>query len=1290
MLALLGAPVMAGGVAIVSTELSDNGDDDGFADTLETVHLRLVLQNTTGVAQTNVVMRLSTETPEIACVGRPLVVVGDLAAGETRLTEAFVLTVGDVDRASLGLGELDDLSAQFEVTVFSDQLASFARAPVLTLDLDLDVTGGAGATTFFEGFESGDLASFTSQNLDAGRSSLSGSDEFRCQYSDPDWTGSNSYGHITDCFLGATAQQADATYWQVDGPGPDPGWPGRGFSGSHSLYYGIELDPALGHTTPLAVLEATRTGDPINIGWGRVCEGDGITECVDDLGCPIGDSCVATRPIVTFKHQVSLYNFRTDRTTQMDRGVVQVQLADESGQPVGPWIKVEPYLNPYDVQNVSFVFNCFFDPADDGNTEDDFFDPTNPERRLGPSSTCYPEWTFGRTGDTFDPFDSTRLRYADGPGLEGETGLGTWVESKFDLSRFRGRRVRVRFLVTSMKAGGIESWEVAYAFNPWSEEDGWWIDDFEVGGVLTSPATVQADIKANDTLPGFGDGDGDGLIDACDTCPDELDPGQGDLDGDGVGDLCDNCPANVNPDQLDSDMDGLGEACDRCPAGDGADDDGDGLGCSSDNCLDEPNAGQSDQDADGFGDACDACPLDPENDRDGDGVCEEIDSCPTGYNADQSPTVRISADLGLDADVRDFVASPDGATVVYLADQDLDEMFELYATPVSGGEPIRLGSTYVPEGDVYDHGIAISPDSSRVVYLADLERVTFNELYSVPLDGQTVPVKISGSMVPGGNVEWWPGTLISPDGSTVVYLADQDTLDQFDLYGVPIDGGTSVSLTSGTAVSIDSFAISPDSSRVVYADGNSNGVDLFSVPVGGGERVRLNQVGTVLPEDGYRISPVGPTVVFRSDEEAAGVYELYRTPVEGGIPVKVNGTLVSGSGVSVFHLGPDGATVFYHAQDELTGTGTYKIPLLGGTPVRVLDTWPIFSPDGRWMIYDDSSGNLYSKQVESQIPIWLSSSSPTTWDELSISPDSSTVVYLSDGALRSVPIDGGAVVRLDGPLPENFYLSGFEISPDSSAVVYVASSDGNWLYGVPIHGGPVVRLHDSILRGTYGWNPGWDFVPHSSAVIFNTPEEKPDVHELFVTLLEPDTDADGTLETCDACPGVFNPVQADTDGDGVGDLCDNCPDTANYDQADLDLDGRGDTCDCQPTDPDVLRPAEIGRLDVDLSLTGETLLSWVATRGAERYSVTRGSLSSLTRTEYGACLAEGLLATDFADPGMPAPGDGFGYLVQAQSLECGLGSLGFSSFETERDNADAAACVGATASVAAPGGKSPI
>lgn len=76
-----------------------------------------------------------------------------------------------------------------------------------------------------------------------------------------------------------------------------------------------------------------------------------------------------------------------------------------------------------------------------------------------------------------------------------------------------------------------------------------------------------------------------------------------DGDGDGVPNVLDNCPDDANPDQADQDDDGLGDVCD--------DSDGDTVPDATDNCVQVANLDQSDQDDDGQGDVCDPCPFDP-------------------------------------------------------------------------------------------------------------------------------------------------------------------------------------------------------------------------------------------------------------------------------------------------------------------------------------------------------------------------------------------------------------------------------------------------------------------------------------------------------------------------------------------------------------------------------------------------------------------------------------------------------------------------------------------------------
>jgi hypothetical protein len=109
-------------------------------------------------------------------------------------------------------------------------------------------------------------------------------------------------------------------------------------------------------------------------------------------------------------------------------------------------------------------------------------------------------------GETFLPFAENRLGNAEGPGLRGALGLGTWVESKFNLERFRGRRARLRFLNTDLKINGTNTtWASVFTtLNPGPGDDGIVIDDIQVTNVLTSPAMISVDNKANAGLPACG------------------------------------------------------------------------------------------------------------------------------------------------------------------------------------------------------------------------------------------------------------------------------------------------------------------------------------------------------------------------------------------------------------------------------------------------------------------------------------------------------------------------------------------------------------------------------------------------------------------------------------------------------------------------------------------------------------------------------------------------------------------------------------------------------------------
>jgi hypothetical protein len=259
-------------------------------------------------------------------------------------------------------------------------------------------------------------------------------------------------------------------------------------------------------------------------------------------------------------HQVALIDGRVDVTQDdpqatgapfpdlgaqegFDRGVVMAQVVDELGKPAGDWLKLDPYINTYDhIATTSFP-NCMFDPIDDGSNEEDFFQPEDPMRRYGPSATCFPEHAFADLGETDSPFDPDNVGFADGPGLQGMWGLGTWINSNFDLSRFRGRGIRLRFLVSAMQIVPNADWEEYLQWNPNPGDNGWWLDDITVTSALAAPATVSVDLADNSGLPGA--------------------PSSADPDGDAICTASgDNCPGVSNPDQADGDFDGSGTACD--------------------------------------------------------------------------------------------------------------------------------------------------------------------------------------------------------------------------------------------------------------------------------------------------------------------------------------------------------------------------------------------------------------------------------------------------------------------------------------------------------------------------------------------------------------------------------------------------------------------------------------------------------------------------------------------------------------------------------------------------------
>jgi len=74
-------------------------------------------------------------------------------------------------------------------------------------------------------------------------------------------------------------------------------------------------------------------------------------------------------------------------------------------------------------------------------------------------------------------------------------------------------------------------------------------------------------------------------------------------------------------------------------------------------------------------------------------------------------------------------------------------------------------------------------------------------LFKVPLDGSTEAIPLSPPLVAGGDVLGF--FIVSPDGGRVVYRADQDTDEVFELYASKLDGTGNVRLNVPLPAGLD-------------------------------------------------------------------------------------------------------------------------------------------------------------------------------------------------------------------------------------------------------------------------------------------------------------------------------------------------------------------------------------------------------------------------------------------------------------------------------------------------------
>lgn len=118
------------------------------------------------------------------------------------------------------------------------------------------------------------------------------------------------------------------------------------------------------------------------------------------------------------------------------------------------------------------------------------------------------------------------------------------------------------------------------------------------------------------------------------------------------------------------------------------------------------------------------------------------------------------------------------------------------------------------------------------------------------------------------------------------------------------------------------------------------------------------------------------------------------------------------------------------------------------------------SPDGRYIAWADGvsrkGGKVWIRDLQKDVVRPIAGAGPTR--SVFWSPDSEFILFVAEGELRRVPIDGGPVAKICSVLGGGSGINGGAVSPDGAMVVFAIHTPSR-LYQVPFGGGEAEPLH---------------------------------------------------------------------------------------------------------------------------------------------------------------------------------------------------------------------------------------
>lgn len=238
---------------------------------------------------------------------------------------------------------------------------------------------------------------------------------------------------------------------------------------------------------------------------------------------------------------------------------------------------------------------------------------------------------------------------------------------------------------------------------------------------------------------------------------------------------------------------------------------------------------------------------------------------------------------------------------------------DISASTLHAIKPLASGISY---------GYQATPDGSKVIYRKQTSYSDPSELFSVSLEGNRIPQKISGSDYVGSGV-YSNKEIITSNSEKLVYIADNyaDQIPALNLVSTMTDGsGLPISI-SNLYQDINLFQITSDDLRVLFIAGPYQQWSLYSTLLdgSGGEPISLSTYESMGNVTDFIAIPDSNKVVYLADH---GVFISYTD----NHVTSTNQLSTTNYGYAQLELTPDKQSILI-----LSNNGIYKIPLDGTT-----------------------------------------------------------------------------------------------------------------------------------------------------------------------------------------------------------------------------------------------------------------------------------------------------------------------------------------------------------------------